>query len=553
MNVNFAKTDRITAIMAFLFFLSAICWAGGNKETNTTSTSTAYFTGSGGSGMRLGILVPQSQGLNESQAYLPSLIQGVLVSNISKYSAISVLDRVALDRVIGETLDPTYEDNLEIVRLGHVAQVGYMMTGKITRTGSGYSLQINVTDTTPNANTIASYSSTCTTNQLDDHSAIHRASTELLTQMGVQLTASAKKELERASSTQDRNAQTALAQGIVAQRHGQTVEAISYFLNASSFESVSTEALNRMSLATTTITTGSLGTQIRNDIQQRNEWVKLINETNNFFIDNPQYAVAELYYNSSLNLSSINYEGGKALLTFPMQVKLNDEKANAVNKIISDIQNGLNATGKKEQWGIDVNLDPFAYHYSFVFELLNNRGKVISEAKLFTVLFRIQKKIGFYLLYDDLPNYKSRYTNYNGGFTYHFKPYLSPYSFLELDGSNGSYSIRIDDTPLPFEIVGSVSDSYINQNSKRGEAGIYSFFNVRFAYRLNEFKSLVKWAHEPTFIVRAEDITDTLSIRLKEISVYQYKYINKQKKYDYVPIKKGINIIPVHINEINDY
>jgi len=107
--------------MVFLQVVSAVCWAGGNKETNTTST--AFFTGSGGSEMRLGILVPQSQGLNENQNYLPSLIQGVLVSNISKYSAISVLDRVALDKVIGETLDPTYEDYLEIVRLGHVAQV----------------------------------------------------------------------------------------------------------------------------------------------------------------------------------------------------------------------------------------------------------------------------------------------------------------------------------------------------------------------------------------------------------------------------------------------
>jgi len=120
-------------------------------------TASQYWTGNGGRGMRLGILVPHSQGLTENQGYLPTLIQGVLVSDISKYSAISVLDRVSLDRVITETLDLTYEDDLDIVRLGRVAQVGYMMTGNIIKTSTGFSLQINVTDTTPQANTIASY------------------------------------------------------------------------------------------------------------------------------------------------------------------------------------------------------------------------------------------------------------------------------------------------------------------------------------------------------------------------------------------------------------
>jgi len=119
-----------------------------------------YYTGNGGSGMRLGILAPEGNGLRADQGYLPALIQGVLVTNISKYSAISVLDRISLDRVITETLDPTYEDSFGVVTLGHVAQVGYMLTGSLTRTSAGYSLQLNVTDTTPSAKTIASYSQT---------------------------------------------------------------------------------------------------------------------------------------------------------------------------------------------------------------------------------------------------------------------------------------------------------------------------------------------------------------------------------------------------------
>ena len=134
----------IWAIYIFLF-LSSFCWA-------------QYWAGDGRSGMSLGIRVPDSQGLGTEQSYIPAMVQGVLVSNIKKYSAISVLDRVSLDRVITETLDPTYEDNFDIVSLGHVTHVDYWMTGSIIRSSTGYTLQINVTDTTPNARTIASFS-----------------------------------------------------------------------------------------------------------------------------------------------------------------------------------------------------------------------------------------------------------------------------------------------------------------------------------------------------------------------------------------------------------
>ena len=45
------------------------------------STSGTYFTGSGGEGMTLAILVPDSNGLDENQAYLPRMVQGGLVRN----------------------------------------------------------------------------------------------------------------------------------------------------------------------------------------------------------------------------------------------------------------------------------------------------------------------------------------------------------------------------------------------------------------------------------------------------------------------------------------
>ena len=233
--------------------------------------------------MRLGIIVPESQGLNENQAHLPTLIQGVLVTSISKYSAISVLDRVSLDRVIAETLDPIYEDNLDIVTLGHVSQVGYMMTGRIIQTSVGYSLQINVTDTTPDAKTIASYSGTFTARELDDQTAIQKASLDLLAQMGVSLTSKAKDELVSAGTVQAIDAQAALARGITAQRQGTEVAALSYYYQAVAFDPSLLEAANRSSILSANISSGNIGADVRNDIIWRREWLARLTATEESF------------------------------------------------------------------------------------------------------------------------------------------------------------------------------------------------------------------------------------------------------------------------------
>ena len=68
------------------------------------------------------------------------------MANISRYSAISILDRISLDRVIAETLDPAYEDNFDIVTLGRVAHMDYWMTGSLIQTSTGFTLQLNAND-----------------------------------------------------------------------------------------------------------------------------------------------------------------------------------------------------------------------------------------------------------------------------------------------------------------------------------------------------------------------------------------------------------------------
>jgi hypothetical protein len=336
---------KIFVIFGLFTILSSLCWASGKRDQTSAKPVSPYWNGEGGKGMRLGIRVPESQGLNANQSYLPTVVQGVLVSNISKYSAIDVVDRISLDRMIAETLDPTFKDNMDIARLGHIEQPGCWMTGNIVRTSTGYTLQINVTDTTPNANTVASYNGVCTAVQLDDHSAIHQASLELLTQMGVQLTDRAKNELEKASTPQYVNAQSALSRGIVAQQRGTVVEALTYYYEATSFDPSVLEAAKRASVMTTAITSGNIGENVRNDIQRRNEWLKILREATAFFKAHPPY---EIVYDPDLIEGTIDY--AKETVDIYCNTGLRAQRSGY--KIISDLTQGLRNTGKSLDWGL---------------------------------------------------------------------------------------------------------------------------------------------------------------------------------------------------------
>jgi hypothetical protein len=384
---------RCILLITFMMILSVIGWARGNKDQQNTTEqqhnkqkqispaqihkpsllpptpTNPYFTGEGGKGMSLAISIPQSQGLNANQSYIPTLVQGILAANLSKYSAISVLDRVSLERVINQTLDPTFEDNLDIIRLGHVAQVGNWLTGNIIKTSIGYTLQINITETTSNGITIASHTGNYTVVQFDDHSAINIASLALLEQIGVQLTLRAKNELEQANTSQQINARIALSQGIVAQQHGTVVEALSYFYEATAFDPTVLEAANRASVITVAITSGNIGENVRNDIQHRNEWLKILREAANFFKTHPPY---EIIYDPALIEGNINYSNE----TVDIYLNLGIRAKESSYKIIKDILLGLQNTGKSIDWGFS-NWPESGAESIFIESILNYQINVI--------------------------------------------------------------------------------------------------------------------------------------------------------------------------------
>ncbi|MCL2186258.1 MAG: CsgG/HfaB family protein [Treponema sp.] len=371
---------KSAAVLLFLFF---------SLQSGNAQNTNMYFTGDGGRGKKITILPIKGVGLSAEQNYLSSLVQGVLVQNMSKYSAFSVLDRVTLEKVVAETESDIYADNINVIQLGNIIQSDLMMTGSITKTSAGFLLQINVAETREGT-TSASYSGSSTIADFDNFTSINLASFELLKRLGINLTERASNELSKASSQRDVQSQTVLAQGITAQRQGTQVTALSYYFQAAAIDPSLLEAVSRSNSMAEIISSGQIGDEIRNDIEQRRAWLARLIEAEEYF-DNyfKNSCMWTLFYTTEISVVTINYRTEKADLRIDSAFHFNSENGRLLLNILNTITRGLNATGRRDAWGMSrwpftafSNKNPFSgssKDVSVIFELLNSDNKIIGR------------------------------------------------------------------------------------------------------------------------------------------------------------------------------
>jgi hypothetical protein len=349
-------------------------------------------------GTSLAILAPKATGLAEGQDYLPSLVQGEFVSDFKGYSALSVLDRQRLDEQYAELESGYYDDNAAAGQdLGKLTPTNYIMGGSITRTATGYALQMQITKTADKM-TAASYSGTCTFAELDNLTGVRRASLELLQKMGVSLTERAKTELAGAATGQTVAAQTADARGYTADRGGRTAEAAIYYTQAAAIDPSMLQTANRASTLTAAIARGTVGAGTRDLIQQRKDWIALLTQTEETIyklIDsasvNPPYT---LYYSNDIKWGDINYRTESRDARFETNLHGRgywfDSVRVAAQSVYGAVYDGLTKTGHKDEWGLGnwpgsgvTQQNPFSRYWrheiNVVFELVNAQGRAISR------------------------------------------------------------------------------------------------------------------------------------------------------------------------------
>jgi TolB-like protein len=358
------------------------------------SAASAYWTGNGGKGKSLAILAPKATGLAENQSYLTTLVQGEFVNNFSSYSAISVMDRENLDKVYAELLSGYYSDNDTAgLDLGHLKATDYFLTGNITRTATGYVLQVQITKPADKM-TAASYSDTFTFVELDNLTGIRRASLDLLQKMGVTLTANAREELTRAAAVNHVNAQTALAMGIIAQRQGTEVAALSYYFQAATYDPSLLEAVSRASILNANISSGNIGSDVRNDIAWRRDWVAQLTETEQFIdsFNRTESMPYTLFYVPDIKQGTVNYQNETVNLSIETHLHGSGIWTVSIERTLQAVYDGLEATKRKNDWQLaswpqrgltNLNIsERRSQNFSVVFELLNNQNKVIGRQTL---------------------------------------------------------------------------------------------------------------------------------------------------------------------------
>jgi hypothetical protein len=163
--------------------------------------------------------------------------------------------------------------------------------------------------------------------------------------MGIKPSERARAELAGAAAGDQVNAQTALAQGITVQQQGGTVvEALSYYYRATAFDSSLLEAANRASVMSAAISSGNIGTDVRNNIQRRKEWLKILEEAEFFFKEHLPW---EIIYNPTLSQGKVDYSHETVDMSFMIEVRPTDGW-----KIVQNLIDGLDATGKRDEWDL---------------------------------------------------------------------------------------------------------------------------------------------------------------------------------------------------------
>jgi hypothetical protein len=392
---------QLFGITVFFLLLSPLCWAGGSKDKaepqaqqQTQKQQTVQnWTGDGGKGISLTIVAPRSTGLTENQSYLPGVVQREFVDNFSGYSAISVLNYESLGEQYDVLLSGYFDDNAG-GDLGHLPETTHMMRGNITRTATGYALQMQITKTADKMTT-ASYSGDFTFAELDNRTGIRRASLDLLQKMGVTLTAKAQEELARAAAENHVNAQTALVQGISAQKQGTEVAALSYYFQAAAYDPSLREAVKRSSILNANISSGNIGDDVRNDIAWRRDWVARLTETEQYFDTfnkNESMPYTLFYVSDDIKQGTVNYQNETVNLSIETHLHGSGIWTLAIEQALQAVYDGLDATKRKDTWSLGswprqgvTKLNAFArrsQNFSVVFELLNNQNKVIGRQTL---------------------------------------------------------------------------------------------------------------------------------------------------------------------------
>jgi hypothetical protein len=326
---------------------------------------------------RIVAVLPKSEGLGNSinESSLPVFIQGILTENFTRFSPMTVINRQQQDAAIKEQgLSETgFYDEKGAPEIGRLLTAKSLITCTIIKTDQNrFSLQFSVIDANTSTNIAAWTVRNASASHIKNGLVLNEACFHLLTDMGVKLTESGKNELSGTLATKTMNSQTALANGIVAERSGASlIEAMQYYYQAVDYNENMEEILGRLNnvsqiihnlttqpIMANTNVRESASALARNKIideQNKQIWIKQLTDCENYFADFfkttnfPFFLVCS----TDIKFGEPDVNNNTIPLMFETQRLCPDASwVNAVQNTVNTVRKSLLATGRAEDWGL---------------------------------------------------------------------------------------------------------------------------------------------------------------------------------------------------------
>ena len=371
----------------------------------------------------IAVPAPKTVNIDSEGAWIPLFIQGVITSNFQQYSGLTVIDRQNTDMIkaeqkLGENAVYSEEDALQLGKLIHAR---FIVTGNITKKTSSYALIFNITDAETGETKAAASVPNCLASALENGEAANKISYELMTGYGIKLSKDAIAALTKSAElmTSEVQAQASVAKGILAERSGSNIEALTYYVQAQKNNSKLPEAAKLMQNMTSVVSAGNFGARAKNLIQLRKDWKKLLGEAGKY-VDSvkPEF---ELRYFSDIKPGKINYKTKSMTMavTAPYLRQINNSED--IYLFAKKIRDAYKKIPESKDWKLDID--------ALLYPLDNdNIGSTVTEYNMDMYMdkaheFRIdilndKKKI---IAYEVLPyylvlnRYTRRYMIYGGG------------------------------------------------------------------------------------------------------------------------------------------
>lgn len=320
----------------------------------TDRNESEYYKGNGGATISLEVEEPILSGnLSDEVQWLPNFTVNMLSDFLAKYSAITIVDKhnqQTLLKLLKEQESGLYDDT-QSVELGKFAVAQNILIVNITAKNSSYAISCKVNNKETNTSIAAYSNANCSLADLESGDVLKLAVADILTQLKVELTDKAKNEL--AEKTQIENttiiAQKKVAQGQIAASNGNNIQALSYYIQAAQNDENLNRVQNSITQMSTIISSGDIGTQARNIIQNKKDFEKLFEDIREYLLKNNPYMIV-YDPNIKLEVDKIDYE--KELIPFSQifTIAWNPQKL----KIVLSFLNSLNAQEGNKNWGFDV-------------------------------------------------------------------------------------------------------------------------------------------------------------------------------------------------------